>query len=56
MPTPFSSMLSSVASFATGLTAIVTGMQNVANQIEPIFLCVAFVALGFRNNARVYAK
>ncbi|MGA7128215.1 MAG: hypothetical protein WBZ19_18025, partial [Chthoniobacterales bacterium] len=47
MPTPFSSMLSSVASFATGLTAIVTGMQNVANQIEPIFLCVAFVLLVF---------
>jgi len=47
MPTSFSSMLSSVASFATGLTAIVTGMQNVANQIEPIFLCVAFVLLVF---------
>jgi hypothetical protein len=47
MPGPFSSMLSSVASFATGLTAIVTGMQNVANQIEPIFLCVAFVLLVF---------
>jgi hypothetical protein len=48
MPTTFSSsMLSSVASFATGLTAIVNGMQNVANQIEPIFLCVAFVLLVF---------
>lgn len=47
MPMPFSSMLSSVASFATGLTAIVNGMQNVANQIEPIFLCVAFVLLVF---------
>jgi hypothetical protein len=48
MPTTFSSsMLSSVASFATGLKAIVTGMQNVANQIEPIFLCVAFVLLVF---------
>jgi hypothetical protein len=47
MPTSFSSMLSSVASFATGLTAIVTGMQKVAGQIEPIFLCVAFVLLVF---------
>jgi hypothetical protein len=48
MPTTFSSsMLSSVASFATGLKAIVDGMQNVANQIEPIFLCVAFVLLVF---------
>lgn len=47
MPTSFSSMLSSVSSFASGLTAIVTGMQNVASQIEPIFLCVAFVLLVF---------
>jgi hypothetical protein len=47
MPTSFSSMLSSVASFANGLVTIVTGMQNVANQIEPIFLCVAFVLLVF---------
>ena len=47
MPTSFSTMLSSVASFAAGLTAIVTGMQKVADQIEPIFLCVAFVLLVF---------
>ncbi|MBV8102152.1 MAG: hypothetical protein JOZ31_23655 [Verrucomicrobia bacterium] len=47
MPTPFSSMLSSVSSFASGLTAIVSGMQKVADQIEPIFLCVAFVLLVF---------
>jgi len=40
-------MLSSVSSFASGLTAIVTGMQKVADQIEPIFLCVAFVLLVF---------
>ena len=44
MPTSFSSMLSSVASFANGLVTIVTGMQNVANQMEPIFLCVAVLA------------
>ena len=47
MPTLFSSMLSSVSSFANGLTAIVSGMQKVADQIEPIFLCVAFVLLVF---------
>ena len=47
MPTSFSSMLSSVSSFASGLTAIVSGMQKVADQIEPIFLCVAFVLLVF---------
>jgi hypothetical protein len=40
-------MLSSVSSFASGLAAIVTGMQKVADQIEPIFLCVAFVLLVF---------
>jgi hypothetical protein len=47
MPTSLSSMLSSVSSFANGLTTIVTGMQKVADQIEPIFLCVAFVLLVF---------
>jgi len=47
MPTSLSSMLSSVSSFASGLAAIVTGMQKVADQIEPIFLCVAFVLLVF---------
>src|ERR1700749_4884406 len=47
MPTSLSSMLSSVSSFANGLTAIVTGMQKVADQIEPIFLCVAFLLLVF---------
>jgi hypothetical protein len=40
-------MLSSVSSFASGLTAIVSGMQKVADQIEPIFLCVAFLLLVF---------
>ena len=47
MPTSLSSMLSSVSSFANGLTAIVAGMQKVADQIEPIFLCVAFLLLVF---------
>jgi hypothetical protein len=47
MPTSFSSMLSSVSSFASGLTTIVTGMQKVADEIEPIFICVAFVLLVF---------
>jgi hypothetical protein len=45
MPTNVSSVFSSIAGFAANLQAIVNGMQQVANQIAPISLCVAFVLL-----------
>jgi hypothetical protein len=46
MPTT-SSAFASIAAFASNFQAIVDGMQNVADQIRPIFFSVAFVLLVF---------
>src|SRR5579864_1634426 len=46
MPTS-SSAFSSIAGFASNLQKIVDGMTAMVNQIEPIFVCVAFLLLVF---------
>ena len=42
-----SNLFSSVTSFLSGLLKIIPGIQSVAGQIAPYFLCVAFVLLVF---------
>jgi hypothetical protein len=47
MPANSSSIFTSAAGFVSGFEGIIIGMQQVADQIMPMFLCIAFVLLVF---------